>query len=274
MVGDSIQCPYHGWQFDQNGSCVKRPGCSEPAEIDCSTPAFQACERNGLIWVQLDKSPTEETPPQANWHQDDRFASFHWSNTLQSEFIDGIENLLDATHTPFVHAGLIRTESNPQTFRATVRIREGKAEAEYCDEGKQSGWISKIFESNRGSSFGRFIPPCIAELEYRSKEHTEFVLNSHFTPTEDGKLSVISTFFVRKTLIPSFLKRALLTPFFARVLTQDARILQQQQENVKRFGGPSYVYWEGDLLRGLIEAWFRNGQFPQNFNDTSIELRL
>ena len=274
VVGEAIQCPYHGWQFDVEGQCVRRPGCSSAAEIDCNNQSFQVCERDGLIWVNLSDTPVDTTPRQTSWHRDNRYASFHWTSDLSANFVDGIENLLDATHTPFVHAGLIRSESNPQTFCATVRIRDELVEAEYADEGKQSGWISKIFERDRGSSFGRFIPPCIAELEYTSARHTEFVLDSHFTPTEKGQLKVVSTFFVRKTKVPMFLKRTLLTPFFARVLKQDAKILQQQQDNVTRFGGEEYIYWEGDLLRGLIETWLRNGAFPNSFADQSIELRL
>ena len=274
VAGENIQCPYHGWQFDSNGSCVLRPGRSDAAEINCDNQSFPVCEHDGLIWISLSQSPATPGPRQIPWHSDPKFASFHWCNELAADFVDGIENLLDATHTPFVHAGLIRSESNPQTFKAKVRAGDDLVEAEYADEGKQSGWISRIFERDRGSSFGRFIPPCIAELEYTSKRHVEFVLNAHFTPTSVGNLQIVSTFFVRKTLVPMFFKRLLLTPLFGRVLKQDASILLRQQENIERFGGAEFVYWEGDLLRGLIETWLRNGEFPNDFQERTIELRL
>ena len=148
------------------------------------------------------------------------------------------------------------------------------AEAEYSDEGKQSGWISRIFERDRASSFGRFVPPCVAELEYTSRRGTEFVLNSHFTPESNHVTRVYSTFFVRRTRVPMLVKRVLLTPFFRRVLNQDQRILRLQQQNIQRFGSAEYRSWEGDLLRGLIETWIRSGEFPADYSERTFEVEL
>jgi len=275
VVGGTIQCPYHGWRFDVDGACVFRPGSPHASEDKyCDNKMFQSVERNGLVWVNLSESASEATLPKTSWSSDPLFASFIWTSRIQAEFVDAIENLLDATHTPFVHSGLVRTAEKSQKFRATVRVRDSFVEAEYHDEGKQSGWVSQLFERDRASSFGRFVPPCIAELEYTSRRGTEFVLNSHFTPETSEELQVYSVFFVRRTRIPTTIKRVLLGPFFRRILNQDRHILRLQQDNIRRFGRTDFRYWEGDLLRPLIETWMQEGEFPTDHSEQMVELEL
>ena len=263
LVGTRLQCPYHGWQFDIDGTCRSRPGAEEGSPDSCdAAQSIAVCEQEGLVWVCLDPGEAQASPPQSTWHDDRQFAHFTWVDSISAEFVDAFENLLDGTHTPFVHAGLLRTASAPQTFTATVRVCETYVEAEYADEGKQNGWVSRLFERDRAASFGRFRPPCLAELEYRSRHGTEFVLNSYFTPEQAGELRIYSRIFLRRDRIPFWVKRILLTPFFRKVVRQDADILRLQQENIARFGERDYRYWEGDLLRGWIDSWLRDEQFP------------
>ena len=50
------------------------------------------------------------------------------------------------------------------------RLVEGGVEAQYSEEGTQSGWISRLLEGNRGISMGRFRLPGLAEIEYRDRQ--------------------------------------------------------------------------------------------------------
>jgi len=54
VVGDSIECPYHGWQWrGVDGQCVHIPSNGPPAPIPKAAVigAFPAVERYGLIWT-------------------------------------------------------------------------------------------------------------------------------------------------------------------------------------------------------------------------------
>jgi phenylpropionate dioxygenase-like ring-hydroxylating dioxygenase large terminal subunit len=274
VVDRGIQCPYHGWEFDACGSCVHRPGTNQAVHTGSNVRSFAVREEHGFVWVRLandGQAPELQLPA---WWTDDAFQTFNWTSRIEADFVDGLENLLDATHTPFVHAGLVRSAKQTQTFRAKVRVVGNIAEVEYCDEGKQAGWVSRIFERDRKSSFGRFVPPCIAELEYTSSRGTEFVLNSHFVPEDPQHIIIYSSFFIRKSRIPMAVKRMLLSPFFAKILKQDRHILQLQQGNIERFGERNYQFWNGDVIRGLIEVWIRTGEFPKNHIEHTIELKL
>ncbi len=277
MIQNGLQCPYHGWTFNGHGACVVRPGVTvafDNPEQHNSVQAFQVVEQHGLVWVCLSSLPATSSPRLQKWDDDPAFGSFLWKSQVNAELADALENLLDGTHTPFVHSGLVRSQGKAQRFSATVRVSEFCAEAEYLGEGKQNGWVSRLFERERQQSFGRFLPPCTAELEYRSSAGTEFVLNSHFTPAGPSKLNVFSRIYIRRTRVPIWVKRGLLTPFFRRILKQDQNILHSQQQNIAKFGGADFVSWDGDLLRGPIEHWLRTGRFPAVPSETTIHFEL
>ena len=91
----------------------------------------------------------------------------------------------------------------------------------------------------------------------------EFVLNSWFTPETPGQLRVYSRVYLRRSWIPMLVKRMVVTPLFRRVLRQDKDILQQQQDNIRETGR-DFTSWDGDVIRGWIETWLRQG----TLNDT------
>ncbi len=75
VVGDTIMCPYHGWQFDASGACRKIPQLDDPTRIPpkAQIPAYRTMERYGLVWVALDE-PLADVPEIGEW--DD--ASWTW----------------------------------------------------------------------------------------------------------------------------------------------------------------------------------------------------
>lgn len=50
VVGNSVQCAFHRWEFDRSGACV-RTGVGDPAPRVAKLFAFPTCERYGIVWV-------------------------------------------------------------------------------------------------------------------------------------------------------------------------------------------------------------------------------
>jgi phenylpropionate dioxygenase-like ring-hydroxylating dioxygenase large terminal subunit len=235
-------------------------------------PCFAVQETDGLIWVALEPS-NDHQPYRSRWSTDSTLESVVWRDEVKADWLDAIENLLDATHTPLVHRGLVRSLENKQRIRALIRVDSRMIEVEYQGEGKQQGWISKLLERDRTTSFGRFHLPCVAELEYRSSRGPEFCLNSYFTPMDSEKILVHTELYWRRGKIPGWFKRGLLTPLFRRVFHQDARILRMQLQSAKLHPAERYLHWEGDFVRGWIETWLRSGALP-TISDRIIELEI
>jgi phenylpropionate dioxygenase-like ring-hydroxylating dioxygenase large terminal subunit len=254
-----LRCAYHGWCFDAGGRCVEAPGVvAELPQVELRQ--WRAEERDGFIWVAF-PDKRERLIYRADVDRS-AYQRFIMSAEIEADFADALENLLDGTHTPFVHSGLVRGAGSQNTFTATVRRRAESVEAEYRGESGQNGIISRWFEPPRDVSFGRYHPPCTAELEYRSLRRTELLVAAHFTPTTEGRLRIFISCYLPGGRIAAAMRFAVVRPFFQHVFRQDAEILRRQRQNVSRFGGRSYTHWTGDLLRPWIDAWLCDGRFP------------
>ena len=51
VEGDNLHCPFHGWQFNKSGVCVKIPYCDN-VPPNAVTKAYTSLEINGqvLLW--------------------------------------------------------------------------------------------------------------------------------------------------------------------------------------------------------------------------------
>ncbi|MGZ3805708.1 MAG: Rieske 2Fe-2S domain-containing protein [Pseudobdellovibrionaceae bacterium] len=70
VVKDQVECPYHGWKFDNQGICTEIPSLCEGQDLDCrkiKVLHYPVREQQGLIWVfigdkNFDLSKTPEIP--------------------------------------------------------------------------------------------------------------------------------------------------------------------------------------------------------------------
>jgi phenylpropionate dioxygenase-like ring-hydroxylating dioxygenase large terminal subunit len=111
VKGDCIQCPYHGWQFDGAGRCVKIPSLGTSARIPSRTriDAYPTQEKYGLVFAFLgdlpeaERCPILDVPEYRNATPDAGWAAtiqhFDWNFDFQRS----IENGIDGAHNEFVH---------------------------------------------------------------------------------------------------------------------------------------------------------------------------
>lgn len=107
VVGNNIQCPYHGWQFDKNGDCVKIPSRGKDAPIPprAKIDSYPVQEKYGIIFVFLGDLPEDERPPllDAVEHGQEGWACNIQTYDLQTSYQRSIENAIDPAHNEFVH---------------------------------------------------------------------------------------------------------------------------------------------------------------------------
>ena len=65
IKGDCIQCPYHGWEFNEAGHVTRIPSLGPNPKIPSRTriDAYPVDERHGLIFAFLGDLSEEERPP-------------------------------------------------------------------------------------------------------------------------------------------------------------------------------------------------------------------
>jgi len=109
LVGDAIQCAYHGLCFDASGRCVRIPG-QETIPAEAHIDAFPAALRWNLVWVWM--GPREAADPAAiparPWRDDPAWnaESTHYYHVKASHLLM-TDNLLDLGHVAYIHADTI-----------------------------------------------------------------------------------------------------------------------------------------------------------------------
>ncbi len=106
VVGESIRCPFHGWQFSaEDGKCNDIPYCDEiPDRAQVRTWPVQ--EKNGEVYVWFHP---ENTPPQWDLPDLPELGDPNWTEPRYTELLipahvqDICENSCDPVHFLFVH---------------------------------------------------------------------------------------------------------------------------------------------------------------------------
>ena len=249
-----IRCPYHGWRLDVAGACVEIPGLPKaPAGGWPGVKHFHTREMHGLIWIRMDPEGESKPVISAGLSDRERFSTVVWTAEAEGELLDVLENFLDATHTHYVHSGLIRRrDGDRRPVTARVRMEPGKVEARYLGEGKQTGFISRLFERERTESVGRFLLPSIAELEYRSKRGAELLITAYLTPESDTRQRIHAVIGLRRGRAPGWLKHWLIAPFFRKALRQDLQILKRVRRSLDGSENREFRSTELDFMRPAI----------------------
>jgi phenylpropionate dioxygenase-like ring-hydroxylating dioxygenase large terminal subunit len=118
--GMCVSCPYHGWEYNSAGECVRIPAHPEqPPPSRARVETFTAQEKYGLVWVSLGK-PAGDIPvfPEAG------MPGFRLIGVGPYEFhAQGprvVENMIDMAHLAIVHRGLLGDPARAEIGEYTV----------------------------------------------------------------------------------------------------------------------------------------------------------
>jgi vanillate O-demethylase monooxygenase subunit len=105
LVGDNVQCGYHGLTFDAKGHCIRIPGQSTIPER-ARVPSFPVRESMGLAWVWLGKPENADTTKVIDLPQyrDETFSLIQGDAlAIDCNYLALVDNLCDPAHVSFVH---------------------------------------------------------------------------------------------------------------------------------------------------------------------------
>ncbi len=271
VLGDRIECPYHGWQFDTAGQCQAMPGCLTGLPR-ARVPVYSVTEHDGVIFVSLKPS---NTIPYSRVQSGSDMATAYAYNQIEARLADVAENILDATHTHYIHKGLLRGLSHRRyKVRVTVTGGDDFIEARYEGEPQQEGLVSRLFEGGRGISVGRFRAPGIAELEFWGRRQVSLITTFHLrqeTPDSVVGLCVMSG---PKEGGLGYLKAALFRPLFRIGVEQDRVILSASGRNRNLVGNPKPMNGPLDILRSGIDAIMRGERPDVAERPMTVEMEL
>jgi nitrite reductase/ring-hydroxylating ferredoxin subunit len=124
VCGDSLQCPYHGWEWGADGGCTRIPSLADQRQIPpcAGVPSFPVRVQWGLVWTALEEPLGE--PPSVPWFDPD---AWRWRHGTPFELPVSagvmIENFRDVAHFAFVHRDTLG--AMPEVIEPLAVEREG-----------------------------------------------------------------------------------------------------------------------------------------------------
>ncbi|MEZ4330279.1 MAG: Rieske 2Fe-2S domain-containing protein [Myxococcota bacterium] len=106
VVGGSLACPFHGWEFDAAGVC-RHIAYAKRIPAQARLRPYPVVERNGALWFWFDPArgePDFEVPSLPEWGSAEWGSDWHHSVwTVRAHPLDILENGIDWPHSAPVH---------------------------------------------------------------------------------------------------------------------------------------------------------------------------
>ena len=116
VIGDDIQCGYHGLQFDGTGACTKIPS-QRTIPRGFGTRAYAAVARYGYVFVWIGEPDAADVAllPEA-WSAITApgWTAVHGFHHVRANYQLLIDNLLDLTHLAVIHKTTIASPGMPE----------------------------------------------------------------------------------------------------------------------------------------------------------------
>ena len=241
QVNNAIECPFHGFQFSENGECQHAP------EFHCPLPAvkvttFYCQELHNFIWIWKGEEQPNKTipwPSELNSH-------FNYSQIKKiwnSDITRCIENQLDFTHLPFVH-------------KTTIGRGFKLFEKRHIENSDTKINIYLHGKENKHRPSIEFFYPNI----WVNKINPKFMLLLAFVPIEEGKTKLILRSY------QNFIKFPVLKQIFSLILNLTNIIILNQDKQVVFSQGQSpsteakkEILMENDLaIKHLRKYWTKS----------------
>src|SRR5215470_17852011 len=104
LVGDILQCHYHGLRYDETGTCVRVPG-QDMIPRSAKVKSYPVVERYHWLWIWMG-DPALADPAKitdCHWLDDPNWGAGSQYLHVKANWQLIVDNLLDLTHLAFVH---------------------------------------------------------------------------------------------------------------------------------------------------------------------------
>lgn len=126
LVGDHVQCGYHGLMFNGDGKCVRIPGQDRIPPMAC-VRAYPTLERDGFIWLwpgAPELADPRSIPDFSEICSSTRYVGRRAGALhVDAPCLFNIENVLDLSHVSFAHEKTVGTAEVALT-RPEVEVTE------------------------------------------------------------------------------------------------------------------------------------------------------
>jgi len=268
-----LECPYHGWSFDGNGTCTAIPQAEESSRSASrrgSCASLPTACGQGLLFVWM--GAAEKADPQTlplvpaleenpdSWTVQDTFRD------LPMDAVTLLENVLDVSHVPFTHHRTVGRRDNAAPVRATITHEGADGFQAFWEEGPRRGKL--------GSQATRFQAPQLMWHDLTAKGFGRILTVVYAVPIRKGECRLFARFpFQFQSALPRLLiglrPRWLQHIGNHKVLEDDQVFLHWQERQLERAGGVDaaerafFLPTQADVYVAALHRWLqRHGGEP------------
>ncbi|OKH15076.1 Rieske 2Fe-2S domain-containing protein [[Limnothrix rosea] IAM M-220] len=277
IVDGCLECPYHGWQFSESGSCEKIPfqkGDGTANESPRAAATTYPCRvEQGLLFVYLGKLENAETQPlptipaldqyPGEWVMADVFRDIPYDATTL------LENVLDTSHVAFTHHPRVGNRKNAKDFELEVSEVANTGFTGIWEEGPRMGKL--------GSQKTTFFAPSAMWHDIEDSPFGQVMTCVYAIPTEKGKCrAIVRLPFRFKSVIPRLIFKY--TPRWwshvnqMGILEDDQIFLHLQERELeksnKNYAQTCYLPTGSDLFVLAYRKWVES--FGEPFADQTF----
>jgi vanillate monooxygenase len=114
LLGDRLQCGYHGFVFAPDGACVEVPGHDRLPFRDVGVRSYPLVERHRYLWIWMGEAARADPAliPDFGAIDDPLWCMTGDRLPIAANYFLLVENLIDLSHVAFVHASTIGSDDS------------------------------------------------------------------------------------------------------------------------------------------------------------------
>lgn len=139
VEGETLRCGYHGLRFDCAGACVEIPG-QALIPPRAKVRAYPVVDRWHLAWIWMGDPAAADpaTIPSLPWMDSPDWAFSNGTIVYDCDYVLLLDNLIDLSHTTFVHRQTIGTDDVARTPIKTTAERDRVLVERYMNDTEPS----------------------------------------------------------------------------------------------------------------------------------------
>ncbi len=124
LVGDAVECGYHGLTFDCSGACIANPHGDHAIPRAARVRAYPVTERHGIVWIWMGQPELADpvAVPHVPYMKDSNaYKTTHVRISADYRYDLLIDNLMDLSHAEYLHKGSF---SSGVFDKVTIEVKE------------------------------------------------------------------------------------------------------------------------------------------------------
>ena len=245
LKGETIQCPFHGFEYDSTGKCTLVPAnglATTPPKV-LRVKTYPCREAHGYIYIWWGE-PRDEYP-ELPWFDDldDSYITSELKDHWTVHYSRAIENQLDVFHLAFVHASTIGRGNKTISDGPVTIIDEKNLEIwvyNRLDDGKTSSVRASQLDSPKRAASLKFKFPHL----WMNNISPDFRITIFFTPIDEENCMIYMRNYQRFVRVPLIgkLVAQMIIPSTRVILNQDKRVvLTQRPKKTSRSMGEKLI---------------------------------